>query len=111
MHNGLKLDLLEDRRRYHLLAKCHKNIHTDTHTPSKRFFLLSVTNPERRTRRLCKFNTLVPRVRSSSGQKASSFIGPTAWNTLHADLKEIVKLEKFKSELKRCTIVLCCSGL
>ncbi len=103
MHRELKLDLLADRRRYHLLAECHKSIHADSHTPLKRFFKLNIQNPNRRTRRLCKFNVLVPRVRTSAGQKAISFIGPSTWNKLCTNLKAIVKLNSFKRELKRQT--------
>ena len=103
MHRELKLDLLEDRRKYHLLAECHKNIHVSKHTPLKRFFKLNVANPNRHMRRLCKFDVKVPRVKTSSGQKAFCYIGPVTWNKLKADLKEIVKLERFKVELKRST--------
>ena len=103
MHRELKLDLLSDRRRYHLLAECHKNIHTDKHTPLKRFFKPNADNLNRRTRRLCKFNVLVPRVRTTAGQKAISYIGPNTWNKLCTNLKELVKLPTFKRELKRQT--------
>ena len=41
-----------------------------------------------------------------SGQKAFSYIGPASWNKLKADLKEVIKLDKFKVELKRCTNML-----
>ena len=103
MHRELKLDMLEDRRNYHLLAECHKNIHTSKHTPLKRFFKVNDANPNRRTRRLCKYDVQVPRVRTSSGQKTFSYIGPVTWNKLKAYLKEITKLERFKVELKRST--------
>ena len=103
MHRELKLDLLEDRRRYHLLAECHKNIHTDKHTPLKCFFKLNTLNLNRRTRRLCKFDVLVPRVRTTAGQKAISYLGPNTWNKLRAGLTEMVKLNRFRNELKRQT--------
>ena len=60
MHNELKLDMLEDRRKYHMLAECHKNIHMNSHTPLKKHFKLNTANPNRRTRRLCKFDVQVP---------------------------------------------------
>ncbi len=46
MHRELKLDLLDDRRRFHLLAECHKNVHTDVHTPLRRFFKLNSYKPQ-----------------------------------------------------------------
>ena len=97
------MDMLEDRHKYHLLAECHKNIHTNKHMPLKRFFKLNVANVNRRTRRLCKFDVQVPRVKTTSGQKAFSYIGPATWNKIKADLKEIIKLEKFKREFKRAS--------
>ena len=103
MHSELKLDLLDDRRRYHLLAECHKNIHTVKHTPLKRFFKLNTLNPNRWTRRLCKFDVLVPKVRTTAGQKAISYVGPNTWNKLCTGLKEIVELNSFKREVKRQT--------
>ena len=103
MHREIKLDLLVDRRTYHLSAECHKNIHIEEHAPLKRLFVLNALNPNRRTRRICKYDVIVPRVHNSVGQKAISYIGPTTWNRLPADLKEIVKLKKFKNELKRRT--------
>ncbi len=106
MHQELKLDMLEDRRKYHLLAECHKNVHSNKHTPLRRFFKLNVSNPKRRTRCVCKYDVQVPRVKTTLGQKAFSYIEPVTWNKLKADLKEIVKLDKFKLELKRSSYVL-----
>ena len=106
MHTELKLDMLEDRHNMHLVTECHKNIHTSKHTPLRRFFKLNTANPNRRTRRQCKYDVQVPRVKTTSGQKAFSYIGLVTWNKLKADLKEIVKIEKFKLELKRSTNVL-----
>ena len=104
MHQELKLEILEDRCKYHLLAECHKNIHTNKHTPLKRFFFqINALNPNRCTRRVCRYDFHVPRVKTTSGQKAFSYIGPVTWNKLKADLKEIIKLDKFKTELKRST--------
>ena len=103
MHKELGLDLLDDRRKYHMLAECHKNIHTEVYTPLRRHFKLNTANPNRRTRRICKFDVQIPRVKTTSGQKAFCYIGPLTWNKLKADLKEIIKLDKFKAELKRAS--------
>ena len=68
MHKELKLDYLHDRRKLHLLAECHKCIHTTDNYPLKRYFKLNMTNPNRRTRRVCRYDVLVPRVKTSTGQ-------------------------------------------
>ena len=39
MHKELKIDYLNTRRYNHLLAECHKNIHTEKTLPLKRFFV------------------------------------------------------------------------
>ena len=101
MHRELKLDLLKNRRSKHLFAECHKNIHTDKVLPLKRFFVFNRNCANRRTRRVCKYDVLVPRLQTSSGQRAFSFVGPSTWNRLSADLKEIVKHKSFKNKLKK----------
>ena len=103
MHKELKLDFLKDRRKKHLLAECHKNIHSDKKLPLKRLFTLNRNCANRRTRRVCKFDVLVPRLRTSAGQKAFSYVGPSNWNRLTSDLKEIVKLKSFKNKLSKTT--------
>ena len=41
MHNELKLDLLADRRRCHLLSECQKCIHSSDNYPLKTYFKLN----------------------------------------------------------------------
>ncbi len=101
MHKELQLELQSDRRKHHLLSECHKNIHTDKVLPLQKYFILNKESTNRRTRRVCKFDVLVPRLRTSAGQKAFSYVGPSAWNKLKAELKEIVKLKNFKDKLKK----------
>ena len=101
MHHELKLDYLKDRRNMHLLTECHKNIHTDKTLPLQSFFILNKNCPLRRTHRVCKYDVLVPRLRTSAVQKAFSYVGPATWNRLLADLKETIKLNSFKNKFKK----------
>ena len=109
MHNELKIDFLKVRRTNHLLVECNKNVHTDKELPLKRFFVRNRHCAHRRTRRLCKYDVLVPKLRTSAGQRAFSFVGPSTWNKLKSELKEVVKLNSFKNKVKKesaCWIII-----
>ena len=100
MHRDLKLEMLSTRRLVHLNAFNHKNVYAEVDTLISVMYV-PVTNVSRRqTRQSTSMCMRVPVVRSCTGQKAISYIGPSSWNQLPQDLRLIKNHDTFKVHLK-----------
>ncbi len=106
MHRDLKLEMLSTRRLIHLNAFNHKNVYPEIDTLISAMYV-PVTNVSRRqTRQSTSMCMTVPAVRSCTGQRAISFIGPKSWNQLPQDLRLIKNHDTFKYHLKEFSRIL-----
>jgi len=71
-------------------------------------YLESIVQPATQSRsglRLSSFDFSVPRTRTKFGERAFSYAGPSAWNTLPRHIREIVDSASFKKLLKRIILL------
>ncbi len=102
MHIELNLHLLCERREFHFINLCHKNIFTDgERTGLVSFFKFRRHENVRTSRRVNEFDVMVPDIRSNVGRKGIGFRGPYSWNRLCNDLKMKGKFSEFVSLWKR----------
>ena len=91
---------VQKRIAYKLSTLCHKCLNSNA--PSYLEELLTPYVPSRQLRSSADTTKLkIPNVKSKSfGERSFAFIGPKIWNTLPQKLREIEKIDSFKTHLK-----------
>ena len=100
MHRELKLMKLQDRRDLHLSENCHKNIYSDIPPSLGSYFVQIPPRNYRETRQRNRMYMVVPRAKSTCGQKAFSIRGPKHSNSLSNDVRLVEKFKTFQRELR-----------
>ena len=77
MHNQLKLEKLETRRKFHLGDLCFKNVHCGTEKTGIHDHFIRQDTSGRLTTKTATCNVDIPMVRSVIGRKVVSFCGPS----------------------------------
>ncbi len=98
MHQESNIPTLGDRRTYHVLIECHKNIY-NTDASLKYMFVCESDIRERCTRNTDTQSMFIPHYRTVTGRKAFSFRGPQTCNSLNRPIRMIESLNAFKSEI------------
>ena len=98
MHQELKLEKLETRRKFHLGSLCHQNVYCDKNKMGLQHPFIKAGFGNRIITHNVSCNVQVPLVKSSVGHKAIGYRGPTFWNGLNRNLKAIEKYATFTKE-------------
>ncbi len=102
MHSALNLQFLCERREFHFINLCHKNVFTKGEQTGLSSFFNFRSNENRRvSRRANEFDLVVPDIRSNVGRKSVGYRGPYSWNRLCNELKGKDKFIEFVSLWKR----------
>ena len=99
MHQELQLLSLKQRRFIHRAVDCHNNIYNEEaglHSLYK-----TIDNKTRATRNTGTKYMIVPKINSCIGWKAYSFQGPTFWNTLDSETRQIEDKSAFKRHISK----------
>ncbi len=99
MHKDLGLLTLTERRQLHFGFQIHKTMYEDCNVSLKRFFVSVTSGRVRPIRGNHRYDMVVPRVRSSMGEKAIAYRGPSFWNFLPVDVKCVTVFSSFKRVL------------
>ena len=106
MHRDLKLEMLCTRCSIHLNCFNHKNVYPEVDTLIRAMYIPVTNVSSRQTRQSMSLCMRVPVVRSCTGQRAISFIGPSSWNLLPADLRLLKNHDTFKQHVKEFSRIL-----
>ena len=96
MHSELGLLYLNERRDLHFCFLLHKNYYVETPTGLSEKLIHSDTVVVRSTRARHHNNAVVPRVRTTMGEKSFQYRGPVFWNKLPIDIEGIDVFRIFK---------------
>ncbi len=89
MHSELGLMKLDCKRNVHLGNLCHKTVHSEHSTWLSKFFKNIRQLGNRVSHRTNERNVVVLRIRSNCGRRLISYRGPTFWNSVPNDLKNM----------------------
>ena len=95
MHVDLNVLPLVHRRHPHFLNKCFKSIHVISYSLSD---VPIVRKCNRRTRATDQNLMAVPRLANNSGRRALAYRGPTTWNKVPLQFRQIERLDVYKCE-------------
>ena len=99
LHQFVKVDTLATRAEKSLVKLCFKWVHGDGPEMLCKMMEL-VPEPVRQTRQSTRQDPVIPRVKSSMGQKAIRFRASTCWTNVKQELKTCTKLDQLKRKLR-----------
>ena len=100
-HVDLGLLYLNERRDLHFSFLLHKNIYNEHDTGLSGQLVNCNTAAVRHTHGSSSHNMVVPRMRTCMGEKSFNYKGPTFWNCLPVQLKDMSIFRKFKVAISK----------
>ena len=99
MHKQLELLTLKQRRFIHQAVDCHNNIYNEE--AGLHSMYQTVDDRVRATRSIGTNYMKVPNIRSCTGRKAYSYSGPSFWNKLDSDTRQLEDKTAFKRHISK----------
>ena len=96
MHKDLSILTLSECRQLHFSFEIFKTVNSDSNYGLKKFYtpVVPVSGCILRCNR--NRNFIIPRLRTSMGQRAIRYRGPVFWNCLPLEAKSALKFDSFK---------------